>query len=34
MDHPTLQGSRWQVIASGGLLALWTLFLLMMAVST
>jgi hypothetical protein len=26
-----LQGSRWQVVASGALLAFWTLFLLMMA---
>jgi hypothetical protein len=31
MDTQPLQGSRWQLIISGVLLALWAAFLLMMA---
>lgn len=33
MDIPKLQGSRWQLLTSSALLALWMLFLLMMAIS-
>jgi hypothetical protein len=32
MDATPLNGSRWQLTATGILLALWTLFLLMMAI--
>jgi hypothetical protein len=34
MNQTKLRGSRWQVIASGALLAFWTLFLLLMAFSS
>jgi hypothetical protein len=32
MDATPLNGSRWQLAAAGILLAVWTLFLLMMAI--
>jgi hypothetical protein len=33
MSQSKLQGSRWQLITAGVLLAAWTLLLLLMAVS-